>query len=405
VTVTFLRTHTEFRRLWAARVVSFMGDSVGLVALILYVADRSGTGFAVALLMLAGDVAPQLLSPFAGALADRFDLRRVMVGCELGQFALVLTIALLLPPLPVLILLVAARATLATVFQPASRSAVPAFVRSADLPRANAALGAGTHGLDILGPALAAGLLPFLGVRGLLLADAVSFLVSAAVLLRLPPLPPARVELPTLFEDARQGLSYLWRHTVLRVVVIGFCLVVAFNGVDDVALVFLAKGPLHGGDSSASVLYAGVGAGLLIGFAGLSRFGGRFSPLVLIPVGYAVSSLGNLLTGVAASVVIAFGMQTLRGLGLAANDTGHDTLVQRTVPDGLRGRVFSNLYGAIGLAGGLSYVLGGLLIDLSSPRVTLIAAGCGGLAVAAFVALRLRRVSVPATPVAEPTTP
>lgn len=391
MTVAFLRTHTDFRRLWTARAVSFMGDSIGLVALILYVAGKSGTGLAVALLMLAGDVAPQLLSPFAGALADRFDLRRVMVVCELGQAALMLTVALVLPPLPLLVILVAARSTLATVFQPASRSAVPTFVASDDLPRANAALGAGTHGLDVLGPALAAALLPFLGVRGLLLVDAVSFLVSAALLVRLPSLPPARVELPSLFADARDGLAYLWRHSVLRIVVIGFCLVVAFNGVDDVALVFLAKGPLHGGDSAASLLYAGVGAGLLIGFAALSRFGSRFSPLALIPFGYAVSSLGNLLTGVAASVAIAFGMQMVRGLGLAANDTGHDTLVQRTVPAGLRGRVFSNLYGAIGLAGGLSYVLGGLLIDLTSPRVTLVVAGCGGLTVAAFVALRLRR--------------
>lgn len=393
MTVAFLRTHTDFRRLWTARAVSFMGDSIGLVALILYVADRSGTGVAVALLMLAGDVAPQLLSPFAGALADRFDLRRVMVGCELGQAALMLAIAVTLPPLPLLVLLVAARSTLATVFQPASRSAVPAFVASDDLPRANAALGAGTHGLDLLGPAIAAGLLPFLGVRGLLLVDAASFLLSAALLVRLPSLPPARVELPSLFADARDGLAYLWRHKVLRVVTVGFCLVVAFNGVDDVALVFLAKGPLHGSDSAASLLYAGVGAGLLIGFALLSRFGGRFAPLALIPVGYAVSSLGNLLTGVAATVVIAFGMQLVRGLGLAANDTGHDTLVQRVVPAGLRGRVFSNLYGAIGLAGGVSYVLGGVLIDLTSSRVTLVVAGCGGLAVAGYVALRLRHLA------------
>jgi MFS family permease len=372
-----------------------MGDSIGLVALILYVANRSGTGIAVAALMLAGDVAPQLLSPFAGALADRFDLRRVMVVCELGQAALMLAVALLLPPLPLLVVLVAARSTLATIFQPASRSAVPAFVASENLPRANAALGAGTHGLDVLGPALAAGLLPFLGVRGLLLVDAASFLVSAALLVRLPSLPPARVAPPSLFVDARDGLAYLWRHPVLRIIAVGFCLLVAFNGVDDVALVFLAKGPLHGGDSAASILYAGVGAGLLIGFAALSRFGNRFAPLALIPVGYAISSLGNLLTGVAASVVIAFGMQLVRGLGLAATDTGHDTLVQRTVPAGLRGRVFSNLYGAIGLAAGLSYVLGGVLIDLTTPRTTLIVAGCGGLVVAGFVALRLRRVGEP----------
>ena len=53
-----LRHNHQFRRLWLARVVSFLGDAMGLVALILYVAERAGTGTAVALLLLAGDFIP-----------------------------------------------------------------------------------------------------------------------------------------------------------------------------------------------------------------------------------------------------------------------------------------------------------------------------------------------------------
>jgi hypothetical protein len=47
-------------------------------------------------------------------------------------------------------------------------------------------------------------------------------------------------------------------------------------------------------------------------------------------------------------------------------DVGTNTLVQRSVPPGMQGRVFANLYGAIGLAAGLSYALGGVLLD--APR-------------------------------------
>lgn len=56
----------------------------------------------------------------------------------------------------------------------------------------------------------------------------------------------------------------------------------------------------------------------------------------------------------------------------------------------LLGRVFANLYGAIGMAAGLSYVLGGYLLDRLSPRVVLVIAGTGGISASAVLALRIR---------------
>ena len=94
-----------FRLLWSARTVSFLGDSLGLVALMLHVADTTGRGLAVALLLLAGDFAPALLGPLAGTVADRLDRKRVMVGSELVQGTLVAVTALWLPPLPALLVL------------------------------------------------------------------------------------------------------------------------------------------------------------------------------------------------------------------------------------------------------------------------------------------------------------
>ena len=76
--------------------------------------------------------------------------------------------------------------------------------------------------------------------------------------------------------------------------------------------------------------------------------------LMLLVGGFAVSSVGNLLTGLAWAVAVAFALQTVRGLGIAAMDVASNTLLQRLVPDHLLGRVFGNLYGAIGVAAGLS---------------------------------------------------
>ncbi|MFC7722365.1 MFS transporter [Nonomuraea recticatena] len=184
-----LRDNPGFRSLWSARVISVGGDALSLVALMLHVADTTGQALAVSLLLLVGDFVPSLLSPIAGAISDRFDLKRVMIACELGQGVVLLLIALSLPPLPLLLVLVGLRAIVGQVFLPASRAAIPGLVGDKDLESANATLGFGTNAAEALGPLAAAALLPLVGMQGVLLADAVSFLVAGAVLLTLRSLP------------------------------------------------------------------------------------------------------------------------------------------------------------------------------------------------------------------------
>src|SRR5215210_4044894 len=104
-----LRGNRPFRSLWCARSISFLGDSLSLVALMLYTANTTGQALAVALLLLVGDFAPALLGPFTGTISDRFNLKRVMMLCELVQGVLVAVIALTLPSLPLLLALVALR--------------------------------------------------------------------------------------------------------------------------------------------------------------------------------------------------------------------------------------------------------------------------------------------------------
>ncbi len=113
--------------------------------------------------------------------------------------------------------------------------------------------------------------------------------------------------------------------------------------------------------------------------------------LPLLVAGFGVSSAGNLLSGLAPSVSAAFAMQAARGLGIGAMDVATNTVLQRAVPAAMLGRVFGNLYGAIGVAAGLSYAFGGLLLDLTSPRVAFVVAGTGGLLATLATALALRR--------------
>jgi MFS family permease len=394
-----VRTNRPFRLLWTARTVSFVGDALSLVALMLYVAETTGQALAVAILLLVGDFAPALLGPLTGTISDRFNLQRVMIGCELVQAGLMAVIALWLPPLPLLLTLVALRAIVGQIFQPASRAAVPGVVVDRDLTSANAAMGIGTNGGEALGPLLAALLVPVLDTRGVLLLDAATFVASAALLMFLPSAQrdsPVDRQRATFLADTKAGLRYIWATPMVRTIGLGFFAIVAFNGIDDVALVFLATDTLAhdglgGGDTEVGLLLAAVGIGLFIGYALLARPHHRVAMGTLLLAGFAITSAGNLLTGLAWAVATAFVVQTIRGLGIAAMDVAVNTMLQRGVPRHLLGRVFGSLYGAIGVAAALAYVLGGLLIDLTSARVAFLVGGTGGLLATLAVAAALRR--------------
>jgi len=194
-----------------------------------------------------------------------------------------------------------------------------------------------------------------------------------------------------VLRDARDGLGYIWRTKAIRVIGLGFFAMVAFSGVDDVAMVFLGKDELHGSDSASATLYAGVGIGLVVGFALLAKYASRFRMPILLVVGFGVSSLGNFFTGLAWAIWAALALQVIRGLGIAGTDVAINTHLQRVVPAHLLSRVFGNLYGAIGLAAGVSYVFGGLLLQHTDARVTFVAAGIGGLLATAATALGVRR--------------
>jgi len=182
------------------------------------------------------------------------------------------------------------------------------------------------------------------------------------------------------------------------VIAVGFFAVVAFNGIDDVALVLLAKDNLGAGDSAIGLLLAGVGIGLLLGYGLLAHHGRRVPMAALLSLGLAVSSIGNLLTGLAWAVAAAFAVQAVRGIGIAAMDVATNTLLQRLVPAGMLGRVFGNLYGAIGVAAGLSYIGGGLLLDATSAPTTFLIAGTGGTLATIAVAAALPRAMRANTP-------
>ena len=249
-----------YRALWSVRTCSYLGDALLLVILLLHLAATTGQALSVALLLLVGDFAPALLSPLTGTVSDRFGPKRVMVVCDLIQAVAVLLMLLVTEALLPLLILVGVRAMAGQVFLPASRSAVPSLVADDDLGRANAGLGLGVNLAEICGPVLGAALLSVLDVRAALTVTAAVFGVSALLASTLPALPPdadAEEEAVSFLAAARSGLVFVGSTWLVKIIMVGFVGTVVFNGIDDVALVFLTFDVLGGSITQAGLLSEG----------------------------------------------------------------------------------------------------------------------------------------------------
>ncbi len=376
-----LLRNRAFRRMWTARAISFIGDGIAITALVLHVESTNGTGTAVGALLLA-QALPHLVGPVAGVVADRTDQRRLMIGCDLGRMVVFAMAAWLLPALPGLLVLIATASVLDTVFSPAGRSAVPVLVDEEDLLSANAWLGTALNMQVAIGPLLGGLFVATLGFRGALTADAASFLLSAAVLLGVPKLPPhtAKSERSSFLADTREGLAYVRRHAVARAVFVTLFLGVAFAGVDNVALVFLSRNVLGAGPVGYGVIAGAFGIGMLVASIALS--GGRSrSPRALFIGGWTLTAAGTLLTGLSPLVWLAAMAQATGGAGNGADNVASDTLIQRSVPNEMLGRVFGVTSTAAFVGGGIAYAVGGPLLDATSPRFVFLIAAAGVLVV------------------------
>ena len=378
---------TRLRHLWLAELVSPLGDAMAMTALVLYVIDRGDPATAVAALFLAESL-PPLAGPLLGALADRRDRRSVLVVTALLQAAVVLAVA----PLPrygVILALVFARGFLATVFQAAAGGAVPDLVDDEQLPAANARISAAREAGSLAGPPLAGLLYAAFGAEWVLVIDAFTFVVAAALLMGLPALSVVREEPSTFMADVRQGVGAVFGDRFVRTLAVGFWALVLASAGDDVAIPFLGRDELDAGPVGIGFMLGGASLGLLIGFAVVGR--GRLpSTPATVVAGMAMVGLGNLLTGLAPAVAVAVVTQAVRGAGIAVFEPALRTLVQRRLRGPTLGRAMANVYAGVGTAAAGGYAVTGPLLDATSARTLFLLIGSASLAVTGLVAVGLR---------------
>ena len=243
----------------------------------------------------------------------------------------------------------------------------------------------------IAGPAIGGTLAGLAGLTAAFAVNAASFFASALLLTRLGPQPPQPGSSSAgIMAGAWAGLRYAAHSRVLRALVAGTVVFVAFASTDNVALVFLVHRSLHGTAIEYGAATAAFGAGMAAASLALAAWADRRPAGHWLIGGISLGIIGTAATGLAPAIALACAAQAIAGAGNTADLVGTDTLIQQTTPAGLLGHAFGTVYAAAQLASSIAYAAAGPLVTLTGPRATFLIAAAGMLTSLAVIVPALR---------------
>jgi MFS family permease len=400
----------SFAGLWTGTLASSLGASVASVAFSWFVYSTTHAALAVTLLGVANFAPGLLVGLLAGALADRYERRRMMIAADVVRALAVAGLAVYLVlrgfDLVVIVATVVVVSAMGALFRPASNALLPQILLGEELADANGLLFSGMTAGGFVGSALGGLLIVLVGAATDFSLNALTYVVSAAMIAFVV-LPPARragaaaePARGSLLGEVREGLAYVRSQPALLWTIVGSLganFFLAVYGTYEVVyvLTFLRAGAAVYGIAAAM---NGVGFGL--GSLSAGRLGAvRRAGLVYV----ASWAVGGLLVtelafvrSVPNTLAVFLVVGTLGGLG----NTTYLACVQRIVPGALQGRFFSiDEVGSFAVIP-LGQIAGGVLLTTVGIPVTYVVAGLGSFGCTATLLLSrsVRRLAYPPRP-------
>jgi MFS family permease len=366
----------DFRRLWIAQTVSNAGSGVSTVAIPLTaVLLLTATPADMGVLGAASTTPALLLSLFVGVWVDRLPRRRLLIGADLGRALLLglipLAAALGMLRLEILDAVAFAAGTLTVVFDIAVTSYVPALVSREELVAANGQLQLGGAAAVVAGPGVAGWLVQIVGAPFAVVADALSFLASAALLGRIattePAATPAGGDRHSVWREIGEGLRAVWDDAILRPMVLSTAIGSFGGGILQAVYVLYVTRELGIAPSALGLILASGGVASMLGAGVAGTLARRVGPGVALTLGQLVVALGAAVVPLAgarpelALPLLVLGRVLFSG-GLTIFSINQISLRQAITPPGLLGRVNATrrfvVFGIIPIGALISGLLG-----------------------------------------------
>lgn len=394
-----LGKYPDFRVLWAGTVGTGLGQWVQFVAQGWLIFDLTGSPFQVGAVGFTRGVTSLVVSPFAGAITDRFSRRSVlMVMTSLGATtAVVLATLIMMDKITVWVLYLTATldGLAESVNQPARQVMIYDVVGAEDLPNAIAVSSLGGNTMRIAGPAIGGGLIGAFGVQAAFMVQAAAYVFSVFATSRIRTSGrPVKREAASVLRSVGEGLTYARSHPDVRLLIFmaGLPSLLVYPYVQFIPV--FAADVLHVGSVGFGFLASAVGYGSIMGAllaANLTGLKKRGQILVWTTFIYMAFVTAFALSNVYA---LSFTFLVIAGIANSTYLMFNQVMIQLTVDDAYRGRVLS-LYVMVGGLQPFSALVMGALIDVFGPQATV--ACYTGLAAAIVLAIgitsrRLRQI-------------
>ena len=379
-----LRNNRNFRFLWFGQIVSLLGDWFNLVASAALVGLLTQSGLAVGSLFVVRMLAPFVVSPITGVVADRYNRKYILIAADLVRAMVVLGFLLVRDAGDVWLLytLTAVQLALSGFFYPARTSILPELAGERELGAMNALSSATWSVMLALGAALGGLVAGAWGIYPAFALDTLTFLLSAALLaqIRMPAKIASAAAEKTVAAAVRQyidGLRYLRENLDILIITLQKAILSLFLSAGfQVVLVAIAQQVFIVGEGG------GIGMGLMFGLAGVGsgigpilarKMTGDDGPTLkkAIAVAYLISILGSAVTAPLFNLPLALLGIIVRAIGGGIIWVFSAQLLLQSVPGRVQGRIFATEFMFFYLGSALASSVVGAALDsnLSIPAI------------------------------------
>lgn len=394
--------HRNFRLFFGGQSISLIGTWMTRIATSWLVYRLTGSAWLLGIVGFAGQIPTFLLAPFAGVWVDRLDRRAVLVVTQ--TLAMVQSLALAALTLShritiAEILWLSVFQGLINAFDMPGRQAfmVQMIDDRHDLGNAIALNSSMVNMARLVGPSLAGLVIAGFGEGYCFLIDGVSYIAVIASLLMMRLLPASFTativaEIPSMYEQLKEGWAYVSKFVPVRTILLLFALVSLMGMPFTVLMPVFAARVLHGGPHTLGFLMGAVGTGALISAISLAMRKTVLGLGRVIPISAALFGAGLVTFGQSHVLWLSLLLMLVTGYGMMQGMAASNTIIQTVVPEDKRGRVMSYYTVAfVGMAPFGSLLAGALAHWVGAPA-TLTITGSFCILGAAWFATRLRGI-------------
>jgi MFS family permease len=392
------RNHA-FVRVWSAASISIFGSLITRIALPLVAILTLGAGpIEVAILRSIDLVAALFVGLVAGAWVDRLRRRPVLIWADLGRAVLLgsIPVSFVLGTLELwqLIAVAGLAAVLTTFFDAADNAYLPTIVERERLVEANSALAASGSVAEFAGFGIAGFLVQILTGPITVLIDAVTYLISALLLLsvrRPEPPPPPREDREPVLDEIRRGIGLVRDDPLLRPFLGAQMLMSTLWGIFGATWFLFALDELDVSPAMVGVIAGVGGASSFVGAVVATRATKRWGVGPVAIGAMLLAALGNLFIPLAPAgapllaVLFLFGQQIVGDSAVTVYDITETSVRQSRVEDRELGRVASTFHVGSAAAQWAATIAAGVLAEIIGLRATAFLAPVGALLAAAIL--------------------